>query len=245
LTEESQNLRTQLSALKQQHEEENNRFIINELSSAADSIDMALSRFDNPTNLGNPSATAQDVIEDTSKMSSETFRLAELCQNGSSREQFIEGLKGFMACSTQLLDDAKGASRRIDNNDARQKLVDAARRAGESTASFLDLVKQMEGRVQSEDERKMLLESMNNSKSTLVSLSKAAEESERVPEETPGEDLESIAERELLAAAKIIEQAANDLLATKSKPRKPVEPGMPNVAEAILEAAMAITKATG
>ncbi len=56
--------------------------------------------------------------------------------------------------------------------------------------------------------------------------------------------MEALAERELLAAAKTIEQAANELLAAKSKPRKPVEPGTPNVADAILEAAMAIAKAT-
>jgi len=60
-----------------------------------------------------------------------------------------------------------------------------------------------------------------------------------------GIDLDDLAERELLAAAKTIEDAARALMQAKAdkKPKDPADK-KPDVAEAILEAAMAITQAT-
>lgn len=67
----------------------------------------------------------------------------------------------------------------------------------------------------------------------------------RQQEEQNGLDLDDLAERELRAAAKTIEDAANALIAAKAakKPRA-ANDNKPDVAEAILEAAMAIANAT-
>ncbi|EGC28919.1 hypothetical protein DICPUDRAFT_85023 [Dictyostelium purpureum] len=59
-----------------------------------------------------------------------------------------------------------------------------------------------------------------------------------------GFDLGDNAERELLAAAKTIEDTANSLLAAKSKIEPKKEGDAPDVVEAILEAAMVITSAS-
>ncbi len=132
---------------------------------------MVLSRFDNPTNLGNPSATFQDIIEDTTKVTAETQKLNDLCNQGN-REQFIEGLKNYLNVCSSLMDDAKGASRRIEINDVRQKFIDAARSAGDGIVGTLDLVKQLEGNVQNEEEKKMLNDAVADSKEKLTQLSK-------------------------------------------------------------------------
>lgn len=58
-------------------------------------------------------------------------------------------------------------------------------------------------------------------------------------------ELESLAERELLAAAKVIEDAAKALMQAKNNQPKVEIGGTTNIANAILEAAMAVTKATG
>ena len=54
------------------------------------------------------------------------------CEIGG-REQFIDGVRAMTATCSNMLDDAKGASRRIEDNGMRQKLLDAARYAGEAT----------------------------------------------------------------------------------------------------------------
>jgi hypothetical protein len=83
--------------------------------------------------------------------------------------------------------------------------------------SLLDLVKNLEGNVQSEDEKRELFAALSNTKTMLDGLGtsfmvimvtptgKAAAESENIPEES-NEDFEDLAEKELLAAAKIIEK---------------------------------------
>jgi hypothetical protein len=50
-------------------------FLAKEIDLAIDGVEMCLNRLDNPTNLGNPSATPVDVVEDTEKLAkvSEAF----------------------------------------------------------------------------------------------------------------------------------------------------------------------------
>jgi len=128
----------------------------------------------------------------------------------------------------------------------------------------LEVIRGQGGLPQDEEERKALKDALEHvllSITGVVESSKEVENSQRkqlekkegsVPEagsndhvDQIGIDLDDLAERELLAAAKTIEDAAKSLLAAKaSKPPKEQSDNKPDIAEAILEAAMAITNAT-
>ena len=75
MTEDYEQLKASFATMRNQHEAENARAIAKEIGTAIESVEMYLSRLDNPTNLGNPSATPADVMDDTEKLAkvSEAF----------------------------------------------------------------------------------------------------------------------------------------------------------------------------
>jgi hypothetical protein len=213
---------------------------VKEINVVCDAIEKGQMRIDNPTNLGNEAATIEDILQDTSSLSSESTALQEHLLKGN-KEDLIESLNGVMATSRQLFDDVKGVSRKIDDSEARQKLLDAVRAAGSAISNLLNSVKNVSTKPNDEEEKKVLGKNVDSLKQKLNDVDTAARDSEKAAPED-NEDLEALAEKELLEAARAIEEAAKSLLATKQQPK--LISGDVNVADAILDAALAITKAT-
>jgi len=252
VVKQNEQLREQLMAIRDYTEKQRIARIEREFESAQKALNGFISLLDNPNNLGNQEASHQMVIEDLVAHMSRANFLSDLCnKEGDELEMDI-----FNAVSTvsdslnQLFMDAKGASRLISDAGLQNRFLDAARKIGNLTQNLFDSIRLQGGQCQDDEDRQRLSSNMASLKQGVNALDKLAQEADkdRIEAEKKfaenGFDLDDLAERELLAAAKTIEDAANSLLATKAKRDPKKEGDMPDVNDAILEAAMAITGAT-
>eukprot|EP01117_Protostelium_nocturnum_P007541 TRINITY_DN26_c0_g1_i1.p1 TRINITY_DN26_c0_g1~~TRINITY_DN26_c0_g1_i1.p1 ORF type:complete len:1067 (+),score=443.10 TRINITY_DN26_c0_g1_i1:82-3282(+) len=241
MKEDYDQLQLKMNNFIREAQEEKNSVFRADIGAAMNAINSFLSKLDSPTNLGNETASAMDVIEDSEKMEAATSSLLMACSSGSS-QAVSRALKEFAASGSTLFDDAKGYSRRVEDSAMRSKLLDSVRGTGNVLGRLLSTVDSIGGVAKDENDRNALNTDSAEVVKKLKDLTTAAHESEQIPDDS-GVDLEELAERELLEAARVIEAAAASLLASKAAP-KPENFVANGVADAILEAAMAITKAT-
>jgi len=240
---DKENLSKQISQLSETHKKQNNSLLEKEIDATREFIEKSLQRLDNPNNLGEQSATFQDVIDDSDSMIEMSKNVVTGFVNGNNVE-FVDSLKSVSSLTITLLDDIKGTSRKIEDETLRQMFLDAARTAAESIGSLISSLNGTYKDGQDKEEtKKDVEENYEKLKNNLTGLKEVTQKAIISPKDDHSDELASIAEKELLEAARIIEQAAQQLLLAKSKTVN-VSPGMPNIADAILEAAMAITKAT-
>eukprot|EP00027_Filamoeba_sp_ATCC50430_P004369 CAMPEP_0168548420 /NCGR_PEP_ID=MMETSP0413-20121227/4549_1 /TAXON_ID=136452 /ORGANISM="Filamoeba nolandi, Strain NC-AS-23-1" /LENGTH=999 /DNA_ID=CAMNT_0008578717 /DNA_START=91 /DNA_END=3090 /DNA_ORIENTATION=+ len=256
LQSDHQSLAERLEDLARQKEEEALRILAKEMAAAQDFMNMYLARLDSPTNLGNEGATREDVVNDTTKIAGAVERLMNACISGS-REEIIDALKAISAVSIQLFDDSKGIARKIEVDedgtgaDVRQRLLDAVRSTGNVLSRLLATVKNIGGAVEDDEDKQAIQADHDEFNQRVKDIVASVDDVQRLEQERAqgkrtqqdeSDDLELLAEKELLAAAKAIEQAAQSLLVAKAQPKP--QNTIPSVADAILDAAMAITKAT-
>ncbi|KAF2068752.1 hypothetical protein CYY_009926 [Polysphondylium violaceum] len=252
VVKQNEQLREQLLAIRDYTEKQRISRLEREFESAQKALNGFMSLLDNPNNLGNQEASHQMVIEDLVAHLSQANLLSDLChKEGDDLEMDI-----FNAVSTvsdslnQLFLDAKGASRLIGDQGLQNRFLEAARKIGNLTQNLFDSIRLQGGQCQDDEDRQRLSSNMASLKQGVNVLDQLAQEADkdRIDAEKKfaenGFDLDDLAEKELLAAAKTIEDAANSLLATKAKRDPKKEGEMPDVNDAILEAAMAITGAT-
>lgn len=250
---------------------------VNDLALGKETLEGFLSGLDNPTNLGNPDATASLIVEDVSMVNSRATRLIDVARAGGqegadpslSQQELYGALSAVGNALRNLFSDAKGASRQVNDPAVSNRLLNGARNVGLNSVALLEALRMQGGQPQDEQENKILGDGLTILQQSLTSLIETAKELElslrrqeedarrtqheqeeiqlrlKQQEEQAGLDLDDLAERELRAAAKTIEDAAAALIAAKAarKPRAPND-NKPDVAEAILEAAMAIANAT-
>ncbi|EGC33912.1 hypothetical protein DICPUDRAFT_48677 [Dictyostelium purpureum] len=252
VVKQNDQLREQLIAIRDWTERQRLLRLEKEFGSINGNVSQYLQLLDNPNNLGNPEATHQMVIEDLLHHMQQANRLHELCnQEGDDLEMDIFAAVNSVSDSLKdLFHDSKGSSRLIVDPELQSKFMDAARKIGALTQNLFESVRLQGGQCQDDEDRKRLANNLASLKGGVNALDALAQQADadRIEKEKKylesGFDLDDIAERELLAAAKTIEDAANSLLAAKSKREPKKEGDAPDVAEAILEAAMAITSAT-
>ncbi|EGG14632.1 I/LWEQ domain-containing protein [Cavenderia fasciculata] len=252
VVKQNEQLREQYMALRDYYEKQRLTRLEADFTNVQKSLNAYISSLDNPNNLGNPDATHQLVIEDLAHHMSQAQSLLNLCsKEGDIPEMDIFGAVNLVSDSLKnLFSDAKGASRLILDQGLQSRFLDAARRIGGLTQNLFESVRLQGGQCQDEEDRKRMaagVSSLQKGVGELENLARTAENAQAADEkklEDQGFDLDDLAERELMAAAKAIEDAANSLLAAKAKRPPKKEGEMPDVQEAILEAAMAITSAT-
>eukprot|EP00026_Physarum_polycephalum_P001759 Phypoly_transcript_01761.p1 GENE.Phypoly_transcript_01761~~Phypoly_transcript_01761.p1 ORF type:complete len:997 (+),score=299.16 Phypoly_transcript_01761:86-3076(+) len=250
---------------------------VSDLALGKESLEGFLSALDNPTNLGNPDATASLIVEDVTLVGSRANRLIDVARAGGqegadpslSQQELYGALTAVGNALRTLFTDAKGASRQVNDPAVSNRLLNGARHVGLNSLALLEALRMQGGQPQDEQENKILGDGLTVLQQSLTSLIQTAKDLElalrkqeedakrtlheqeeiqlqlKRQEEQAGLDLDDLAERELRAAAKTIEDAAAALIAAKAarKPRAPND-NKPDVAEAILEAAMAIANAT-
>ncbi|GAM21066.1 hypothetical protein SAMD00019534_042410 [Acytostelium subglobosum LB1] len=252
VVKQNDQLREQFTQLRDYYEKQRVERMEADFNKARKDIALCLSALDNPNNLGNQEATEQMLITDLIHHMGQATNLMNMCyMEGEIPEMSIFGAVGGVSDSLKnLFFDAKGVSRLINNQGDQSRFLDAARKIGALTQNLFDSVRHQGGQCQDEEDRKRIASNIKELQQGTASLehiarhalSQATEERPYVDEN--GFDLDDLAERELMAAAKTIEDAAKSLLAAKSRRPPKKEGDMPDVAEAIIEAAMAITSAT-
>ncbi|EGC30122.1 hypothetical protein DICPUDRAFT_158187 [Dictyostelium purpureum] len=183
------------------------------------------------------------VIKDFLHHMQQANRLHELCnQEGDYLEKDIFAAVNSVSGSLKdLFHDSKGSSRLIVVRNYKKNWC--------LTQNLFESVRIQGGQCQDDDDRKRLANNLASFRGGVIALDALAQQDDAGQEKEKkylesGFDLGDNAERELLAAAKTIEDTANSLLAAKSKIEPKKEGDAPDVAEAILEAAMVITSAS-
>eukprot|EP01113_Clastostelium_recurvatum_P033497 TRINITY_DN4425_c0_g1_i1.p1 TRINITY_DN4425_c0_g1~~TRINITY_DN4425_c0_g1_i1.p1 ORF type:complete len:657 (+),score=216.76 TRINITY_DN4425_c0_g1_i1:108-2078(+) len=270
IIQENDKLRQELDHLLNARERERFNRAVAQLDSQKQSIDLLLNQLDNPTNMGNQDATPLLVIEDGMTLSQVATRLAGLCSTNPSdpnfdvaghEKDFFEAAASIANALRDLFQDTKGASRLVEDDKMRTQFLDGARRVGTVTNMFLGTARQMGGVAHDEADRAELNGAFSHLQGAVNSLVEVARQADisiqqaaskqtestpaaEAPLDTSGLDLDDLAERELINAARQIEEAARVLMAAKAA-KPPREPNhQMDVSEAILEAATAITQAT-
>jgi len=147
-----------------------------------------------------------------------------------------------------LVNAAKGASA-LSNDPAVQKGI--TQNAGGVARSVVDLIevgKLNRTDPQTQPRLEQASEKVAGAVNGLVMALRKLPNSEHITLQEAGIDLDAKVEQELLKCAKIIEEAAKTLLASKPPPREKKTPGVidkMDINDAILDAATAIARATG
>eukprot|EP00013_Stygamoeba_regulata_P005570 CAMPEP_0177638538 /NCGR_PEP_ID=MMETSP0447-20121125/5541_1 /TAXON_ID=0 /ORGANISM="Stygamoeba regulata, Strain BSH-02190019" /LENGTH=2427 /DNA_ID=CAMNT_0019140505 /DNA_START=274 /DNA_END=7558 /DNA_ORIENTATION=+ len=189
---------------------------------------------------GNQKATAEDVIQQLRAVARSTAATAQAA--GSSQAELLEGLATLSAASQAAVRDVHGALRLLgEQPKQRQQLAYATRAAGEAVCGFMRAV----GEYRGDDQQSRARLSTHSSKvadhlQSVVVAARALPGGENL--ELEENDLSQMAEKELLLAAQMIEEAAKRLL-TLERPvaLDPIKLNEHEIASAILSAARAIT----
>jgi len=150
-----------------------------------------------------------------------------------------------------LMDNAKGATRLTDDQVIQHNLIEATKAVANSTGKLLNAAKKQRNDAKSPESQAKLSAAASDVAEKISGVVDAASDmpgGENAKKMwAQGENLEEMAEQELLAAAAVIEEATRALLAAKTRAEERlIEAGLQDadVNEAILDAARAIAQAT-
>lgn len=219
---------------------------IRECEKAEKHIKTQLTNYNNAQWPGNRNASAEDVVKAARIIAAGSGNVVSTCTNDN-----VGLVNAADACgrgAVQLLADAKGAGQLTDDPKVQDDLTNAVRGTANATLALLSTAKTAKDTPESQRNMSTLSETVADRILEVVGAAR------RLPggaglrlEEDSGDDLENLAERELMKAAKMIEDAAKRLL--EARPRKVKSPGEQlneeDINSAILDAARAITEATG
>eukprot|EP01119_Soliformovum_irregulare_P007050 TRINITY_DN19455_c0_g1_i1.p1 TRINITY_DN19455_c0_g1~~TRINITY_DN19455_c0_g1_i1.p1 ORF type:complete len:981 (-),score=386.73 TRINITY_DN19455_c0_g1_i1:40-2982(-) len=236
--QEKQQLRDEMTALLTEQSKEHERLFAQLLSEVND----AGNSFGEPRFLGNENATAESVSAACLALGSTVRDFQTSTISGKKIAATVASLARSLPI---FCEESKGFSRHITDADSRQKLMEAAQSVASAVSSLVR--KSIDFRRLPENERdpNLLSPPVGDCATQLNIVASAAKdwEAKAASMVQDGDDLEALAEKELLAAAKTIEDAAQSLLLAKQGPKPGLNDRQLNVADAILDAAMAITKA--
>jgi len=167
---------------------------------------------------------------------------------GKTQEELLTSAALLISALETLMANAKGSSRNSNSVSLKQELFDNLRNTNAATESLFQILKS------SPQNKTMIADALSIGRVNVPNVQKVAlklkEDETKKSEDVEKEDslhLEELAHQELLSAARIIEEAAQSLLKAKSAP-KPAKLVLTEtqmkVADSIVEAAMAIARAT-
>eukprot|EP01097_Dermamoeba_algensis_P012144 TRINITY_DN991_c0_g1_i2.p1 TRINITY_DN991_c0_g1~~TRINITY_DN991_c0_g1_i2.p1 ORF type:complete len:461 (-),score=160.61 TRINITY_DN991_c0_g1_i2:101-1483(-) len=244
LSQENLALKQHMAKIVASHEAEKKAAIAKGVISAERDVENALLGLDNPNNMGDQEAEPEDVILLNQTINQASEKLTKAATSNNS-DELLDAVKELSEAMQKQLSSVKGLTRLTENSDTKDDLLTGVRQEASSVSSLLEAVRTQPGDLAAQNLKK------EDVKQKSESLSKAVDKLQKEEggvEEHPEDDsmhLEQMAERELLNAAQAIEAAAESLRKTKlqAKP-KDVTPEQMVVADAILDAAMAIAQAT-
>ncbi|EGG16302.1 talinB [Cavenderia fasciculata] len=223
---------------------------IRELDSVSAEIRKQLSVYDSPNGPSNDNATAEDVVSSAKTLAESIAYLVGSCNNAP--EELDGASKSTIASVKSLLANAKGSTRLTDDAVIQQNVTESAKDASNKILKLVSAAKAQRTDPSSSAAQQKLSEASTEVAEAINEVVTAAGDlpgGERAKKLfQAGENLEEIAEKELKAAAQVIEEATAALLRAKKKreeSRQASGVDEAGIDEAILEAARAITSATG
>mmetsp|Transcript_9000 Transcript_9000/g.13608 ORF Transcript_9000/g.13608 Transcript_9000/m.13608 type:complete len:2173 (-) Transcript_9000:100-6618(-) len=192
---------------------------------------------------GNSQATPDDIVLSLRSIAKETANL--VAASNSSQDELVKVIRSMTAANDQLVQNMVGSLRLTPDNEVHKGLMEATKSNVHCASSLFDMI-----RAQRSDNPQSQQHVSEASTALADSLHATVVAARRLPGgehlELEENDLGSLAEKELLAAAAAIEAAANRLMRLPTRPEKTTDDFLDehDVAEAIIGAARAITDAT-
>lgn len=251
LRAENESLKGQNGSLKNQIDKvaaEKQRVLEDQIALAAQQLVAQMYKFDDPNFLGNQAALAADLLEAAEKFRQAFSDLVGSVKTNDGR-QVITSRDAADKLNALLL-NSKGFSQFLEDYNIKNELLSNSKATGELSSEFVsDIVKELIGSLPQSNQVSFIDGQHRKLNGYLDAIIAAVNKSlEKSQKDDSGVDLEDMAERELMKAAAMIEEAAKQLDAQNQKrmaARAAAGEGEElNVADSIMQAAMAITQAT-
>jgi hypothetical protein len=239
LLKQNANYKQQLEDAEQRFEDEKLRLFMDQIQQASDMFRKAQINFDDPNDSGNQSANPMDVLTAAEEMRQAYQNLLDALNNGGD---VIGATRLLAEAASRLLANGKGYAQFIQDPNLRMRLLDAVRSCGDAIARMLENVKKLQGQKPDDAQSEYLSRQLGRLDGHLGSVRSAVDEASSENNLDTGIDLEDLAERELMNAAKMIADAASALEA-RSRERSKVPESEMTLADSIMGAAMGITSA--
>ncbi|KAK9703390.1 sla2 Src-like adaptor 2 [Basidiobolus ranarum] len=203
-----------------------------------------------PASQGNQSATAQYVLSmvERAYITSSEFAISYLQYLSDSEDQIsvINTATAFAEAVSQLLNNVKGVTRLADEDDQVEEIIRSGRYSAEAAEKFFTDMLSSNILTSIESERPDVIAKGNHN--IQVALNRLIQLIESLlPKDslTAGqEDLASLVEREMLQAARTVEEATEKLSDIRNKPKMPeISTEDHQIHTAVLDTAKAMTQA--
>jgi len=246
LTEQKM-IKDHLELTSKKYADEKLKLLSDQVGFSKNAVDQYLLRFDDPNFLGNRSATGEDVVDATYKIQ-ESF---DMLVTTLAEEGDIVGAARVLAADTEaFLANVKGLSNRVDDPELKLRLGEGARNAARMVSKILADTQALsvQGKP-SEATLDNLRSTQNTFEQQLGGVRSAINNQASKSQKEEDNHLNDVAERELMNAAKVIEEAAEQLKAQAAarKAQRALQqfsPGEIDVEGAIADSALYITTAT-
>jgi hypothetical protein len=216
-------------------------------------VDESIFELESPAHLGNQTATPEytlTMIEKTQDASTD-FAIActQYVQGFGDQTEVISNATNFAQVIGQLLHNSKGVTRLARDDNVVERLVQAAKNSAESSQAFFQkMLSSSAIAAQSPAVRTDAIAQANvevqSCLASLTSLTESLIPKEAATVASMGDDVATLVEDEMMAAARAIQEAADRIASLRDRP---VDPSLSlsdrNVHAAILDAVMAMTTA--
>ena len=228
-----------------------NDIIDSVLQSGVQRVDDALYELDSSMQAGNQSASGPYVLSQIEKAQSSAMEFSTAFNNfiadgpNSTHAEVIRTVHTFSNAIADVLSNTKGLTRFASDDKKGDQLTSAARRGASSTVDFFRGI--MSYRLDGlEDLQKtdVVINKNNDVQIALNNLSKLADAfAPKTKVTSQSGDLSEVVDREMMSAAKAIQEATDRLTKLMNKPRDQYSTYELKIHDSILEAAIAVTGA--
>jgi len=223
------------------------------LNSCKIRISDGLFEIDSPNHLGNQSATAEYVLSINEKVQSS---LSEFGQSfirylqGGDQTEPINTSNDYSHSLIELMNNCKGVIRLAADDTSSDRILETVRKIGKNSQEFFEKIKSTTlNQLQPTQKSDLIISSTRQIQDNLAELNQLVEK--LVPKDISSitntnneEDIGDVVEREMMNAARVIEDAVSRLNELMKKPKEPsLNLAQTQVHDVILESVMAITNA--
>jgi len=246
-------LMARIGDMEREHATQLDKILDTILQNCYAKIEESIFELDSPAHLGNQTATPEytltvieTVINSSSKFSNafKTYLMP-----GGDQTVAITGANNLAYSMAQLLHNVKGVTRLAETDEVEMDLISVAHRSAESIKTFFaSLLSSNLGTVASSARPDVLTQGSTKVYNSLVEMTRATEKLvvNDVSSVAVNEDLADLVEREMLNAAKAIEEATSRLqMILSATPDASLSPENLRVHSSILAACVALTNAIG
>jgi len=245
-------LAKEIQSLKDNHILTLQKIMDSILNSCKIRISDGLFEFDSPNHLGNQSATAEYVLSVNEKAQ------ASLSEFGQSFIRYLQGgdqtepintSNNYSHSLIDLMNNCKGVVRLAADDTNSERILETVRKIGKNSQDFFEKIKSTSlGQLQATQKSDLIISATRQIQDNLAELNQLVEK--LVPKDISNitnsneDDIGDVVEREMMNAARVIEEAVSRLNELMKKPKEPsLNLAQTQVHDVILESVMAITNA--